>query len=334
MVDQGLQFKHPYLMALGLLWLIAWSTDFWMLGIQTPFSIPKSFASQYKNKFRNFRFLKWIIFFAGVIGIGHMTYALMGPRMPESFSRNEREVLDIFLVVDVSRSMLAEDVRPNRLEAAKNKLREFALLKPKDRIGLIIFSEKIFTLLPLTMDPSLVTKIIDDINIGFLGSGTNIGDALGLAVGRLQLTATKNKVIILLTDGVSNVGNLTPLQAADMAAKNKIKIYGIGLGTDKDARIPVGQGIFGMQYQNIPGGSIDHEGLRTMAKMTGGKSYEATSSEALENILREIDRLERTKQQDDDQVSFEELFAKYLIVGLLFYLAAEMAKWYVLREVA
>ena len=138
----------------------------------------------------------------------------------------------------------------------------------------------------------------------------------------------------MLTDGVSNVGNLTPLQAAEMAAKSKIRIYGIGLGTDKDARIPVGQGIFGMQYQNIPGGSIDHEVLRKMAKLTGGKAYEAKDDESLNKILREIDGLERTKQQDDDQVSFEELFAKYLLMGLIFYLASEFAKWFWLREVS
>jgi Ca-activated chloride channel family protein len=321
-------------MALGLCWLLLWALDFWMIGIKTPFFLPRYLQAKSSSVIKFFKAVKWLIFVAGVIGISFISYALMGPRMPEAFSRSDREVLDLYLVVDVSRSMLAEDIRPNRLEVAKRRLREFAQLKPKDRIGVIIFSEKVFTLLPLTMDPNLVTRIIDDINIGFLGSGTNIGDGLGLAIGRLQVTSTKNKVIVLLTDGVSNVGNLTPLQAAEMAAKNKIRIYGIGLGTDKDARIPVGQGIFGMQYQNIPGGSIDHEVLRQMAKLTGGKSYEAKSDDALANILKEIDGLERTVQQDDDQVSFEELFQKYLIFGLIFYLFAELAKWYWLREVA
>lgn len=334
MVETALQFKHPYLMALGLTWLIFWCMDFWMMGIKTPFTMSKSLLSRERKKYFWPLKVKWLLFFSGVVGIGFITYALMGPRLPESFARNEREVLDIFLVVDVSRSMLAEDIRPNRLEVAKRKLREFAELKPKDRIGIIIFSEKIFTLLPLTMDPTLISKVIDDINVGFLGSGTNIGDALGLAIGRLETTLTKNKIIVLLTDGVNNVGNLTPLQASEMAAKNKIRIYGIGLGTDKDARIPVGQGIFGTQYQRIPGGSVDHKTLQQMAKNTGGKSYEAKNEAALENILRDIDGLERTKQQDDDQVTFQELFGKYLLLGILFYLFSELGKWYVLREVA
>jgi len=191
--------------------------------------------------------------------------------------------------------MLADDIRPNRLEVAKNKLREFAKLKSKDRVGVIVFSEKVFTLLPLTIDPALVSRIIDDIQIGYLGSGTNIGDGLALAIARLQITETKNKVIVLLTDGVSNVGNLTPLQAAEEAKKNNIKIFTIGFGTDSDARIPVGQGIFGTEYQRIPGGSVDFKVLEQVAEMTGAKSYSAQSDSALEAVFKEIDQLQRTE---------------------------------------
>jgi Ca-activated chloride channel family protein len=243
------------------------------------------------------------------------------------------EVNDIFLVVDVSRSMLADDLKPNRLEVAKEKLREFANLRPTDRIGIIIFSEKVFTLLPLTTDPSLVDQILADIRIGFLGSGTNIGDALALAVARGQDSKTKNKVIVLLTDGVNNVGNMTPLNAARTAKEYNMKVYTIGLGTTK-SRLPIGKDQLGrQQYQSIPGGSIDVKTLEDISKMTGGKNFMAGSENSLEEILSEIQKLEKTKINNRGQVVYDELFFPYLLWGILMFLLCEFSRRFLMKEV-
>lgn len=276
--------------------------------------------------------VRWIIFFMGLVGWGLLSYSLSQPRIPRSYSPSSREVNDIILVVDVSRSMLAEDLRPNRLEVAKAKLREFARLRPTDRIGLIIFSEKVFTLMPLSTDPDLLDKVIADIDIGYLGSGTNIGDGLGLAVARAAESETKNKVIVLLTDGVANVGNLTPLQAASEAKKQGIKVYTIGLGSDDDAKIPVGRSVFGTQYQLIPGGSIDYKTLKEIATLTGGKFYPAKQEGALDRILQDINHLERTEIKVENQLVYDELYYHWFVMGLALVVACELLRRAILRE--
>jgi Ca-activated chloride channel family protein len=222
----------------------------------------------------------------------------MQPRKAQKFTPSSVEVNDIILCIDVSRSMLAEDIKPNRLEVAKDRIREFARMRPTDRISVVIFSEKVFTLLPLTTDPALVDQVLSEISIGYLGSGTNIGDGLALSVARAVNSDTKNKVVVLLTDGVANVGTLTPIQAAEEAKKFGIKVYTIGLGTDEDAKIPVGNGIFGTQYQLIPGGSIDYKTLKEISDMTGGKFYPAKSNGALKEILDDIQKLENAIAAD------------------------------------
>jgi Ca-activated chloride channel family protein len=329
-MEELITYKHPYLWVLGAVVLLFWTVDFWHLGKKhLLFSTGKTLR---KNTF--LLGIRWLSFIFGILGLAYLSYALMGPRLASSYTKNPMEVLDIYLVVDVSRSMLADDLKPNRLEVAKDKLRQFAALKPKDRLGIILFSEKIFTLLPLTIDPDLINKVIDSINIGFLGSGTNIGDALALAVARLQITETKNKIIILMTDGVSNVGNMTPLQAAEEAKKYGIKVYTIGIGSDGEARMPVGQGLFGTQYAVIPGGSIDFEGLKKISEMTNAKSYSASTDKALEQIFLEINELERTETAVSSGVVFEELYYNYLIFGAALYLLSELLRRFILKEVA
>lgn len=323
-----MEYKYPWFFILGLFLLLAWSLDYWKIAHKAELG---SFRSNTKN-YSYSSFLRIFIFLIGLAGLLNLSYALMGPRSVASFSESSTEVLDIILVVDVSRSMLADDIRPNRLESAKERLREFAKLKHKDRIGLIIFSEKVFTLLPLTIDPKLVEQVIDSIEIGFLGSGTNIGDALALAVARLQITETKNKVIVLLTDGVSNVGNYTPIQAAEEAKKYGVRVYTIGFGTETDARIPVGQGVFGTQYQKIPGGSVDLKSLKEIADTTGGRAYTAQTSNALEQVFLEIDQLERTETKIQGQVIYDEKYYYYLLIGLSLFFLSELLRFFWIRE--
>jgi len=286
-----------------------------------------------KYRKKGFPVLRTLLFVAGVVGWLYISFALAGPRRPMGMDKNTIDVNDVFIVLDLSRSMMAEDLKPNRFEAAKQKVVEFTQLFPKDRIGIVIFAEKVFTLLPLSTDLELIRKMVEQIRLGPLGDGTNIGDALALAVGRLIQSQAKSKVIVLLTDGVSNVGTLTPLQAAEMAAQNHIKIYTIGIGGDKEARIPVGPNMFGVQrYQMIPGGSVDVKGLQEMASMTHGKAYMANNNRALENVLGEINKLERTQVEHSGRIIYQELYFKYLFIGVCFLLGAELGRRLLLRE--
>jgi len=257
----------------------------------------------------------------------------MQPRKAQKFSPTNIEVNDIVLCIDVSRSMLAEDIRPNRLEVAKQRIREFAKLRPTDRISIVIFSEKVLTLLPLTTDPSLVDQVLSEISIGYLGSGTNIGDGLALSVARALNSEAKNKVIVLLTDGVANVGTMTPIQAAEEAKKYGIKVYTIGLGTDEDAKIPVGNGVFGTQYQLIPGGSIDYKVLNEISEMTGGKFYPAKSDHALKKILEDIQKLEKTKIKINNQIVYDEQFYFYLVMGIVLLFSVEIIRRIFLKDI-
>lgn len=325
-----MEYKYPLFLWIGVIGGLFWTLDYWKVfqRAQLYFPLQEHRLAYWKMGLRT------LIFLAGIIGWGYLSYSLMQPRMPQKFSPSNIEVNDVVLCIDVSRSMLAEDIKPNRLEVAKERIREFARMRPTDRISIVIFSEKVFTLLPLTTDPSLVDKVLAEISIGYLGSGTNIGDGLALSVARAVNSETKNKVIVLLTDGVANVGTLTPLQAAEEAKKYGIKVYTIGLGTDGDAKIPVGNGIFGTQYQLIPGGSIDYKTLKEISSLTGGKFYPAKSDGALKEILEDIQKLEKTEIKVNHQIVYDEKFYQYLVIGVAILFAVEALRRLLLKDVA
>lgn len=325
-----MEFNTPWLIVVALVGALLWIVDFWNWGKRSPFVFPLSSAGVK----RPVQLIRSALFLAGLVGWGMLSFAIMQPRTSQKISPQTRKVNDIFFVLDISRSMLAIDLPPNRLEVAKKKIQQFVDLRPQDRIGVVVFSEKVFTLLPLTTDNDLVKKMVAKIEVGFLGSGTNMGDALALAVGRAAESETKNKVIILLTDGVNNVGNMDPIQAAELAKDNRMKVYTIGIGTDDSARLPIGRGVFGTQYQMIPGGSIDLKTLETISQTTGAKSYVARSEGALEEILQEIERLERTDIKTRSQVVYNEHYYFYLLMGVGLLGVAEGARRFVLREFA
>lgn len=318
-----MEFKSLYYGIWGILGLIFWAIGYLYLFKTPQVYIPKKYIKKVSS------LLPILIMLVGILGWLLISFSLTGPRKPLGFTKSDIEVNDILFVVDVSRSMLADDFKPNRLEAAKRKIAEFVALRPTDRIGIIIFSEKAFTLLPLSTDLDLITRIIAEIKIGFLGSGTNIGDALGLGVGRLAQSLANNKVIILLTDGVSNVGVMTPIQAAEQAAEKGVKIYTIGVGGNKDAKIPVSGG-FGYQY--IPGGSIDMKTLKRISNLTNAKSYQAGSETALKEVLNEIENLEKTKIESSGKMVYEEMYFTYLFWGVLFLLMAELTRKFSRKE--
>ncbi|MFZ4713022.1 MAG: VWA domain-containing protein [Bacteriovoracaceae bacterium] len=324
-----MEFRTQGLVWLGVIAFVFWTTEFWKWFKPHQLHLPKSNFHSYKKTIT----FRLFLFCMGLIAWGFISFALMGPRMPLKYSPSSVEVNDIFIVLDVSRSMLADDFEPNRLEVAKKRMREFVSLKPTDRLGLIIFSEKAFTLLPLTTDLKLMDQMLASIEIGGLGSGTNIGDGLALAVARLVNSEAKNKVVILLTDGVNNVGNVTPIQAAEMAKSYGIKVYTIAMGTDKNAKIPVNGGFFGTQYQLIPGGSIDTKTLDQMSKLTNAKMYMAQTSKALESVLSAIEKLEKTKINVSNQVVYDELYLNYLLIGVVLLFVTDFLRKVVIREV-
>lgn len=323
-----MEYKNIYLALFGLLGAFFWLLDFFKIFQRSPIYAssagPKTSAPR--------KLLRFAILIMGLAGWAYLSYSLAQPRKPEKFSSAKIKVNDIVLCLDVSRSMLADDIQPNRLEVMKEKVREFGRLRPTDRISVVLFSEKVMTLLPLTTDPSLLDKVLAEINIGYLGSGTNIGDGLGLSVARLVESPTKNKIIILLTDGVANVGTLTPIQAADEAVKQNIRVHTIGFGTDNDAKIPV-EGSMGTQFQRIPGGSIDFDTLKEIARMTKGNFYPANSEVALEQILQDLNKLEKTEIEKNEQIVYEELFYEFMLYGIALLLGAEVLRRFVLRDV-
>lgn len=323
------EYKSPLLLWIGVFVGLVWTLDYWKVFLKAQLYFPQQKSGHALVK----KVLRVFVFVIGLVGWAYISYSLMQPRKPQKFSPSNIEVNDVVICMDVSRSMLAEDIKPNRLEVAKERIREFVALRPTDRIAVVIFSEKVFTLLPLTTDPQLVDQVLSEISIGYLGGGTNIGDGLALSVARAVNSETKNKVIVLLTDGVANVGTMTPIQAAEEAKKYGIKVYTIGLGTDGDAKLPVGNGLFGMQYQMIPGGSIDYKVLKEISEMTGGKFYPAKSDKALKEIMSDIQKLEKTEIKVNHQIVYDEQFYYFLLIGVLLIFGVEVIRRIFLKDV-
>lgn len=242
---------------------------------------------------------------------------------PQNFSSGETvnsEGIDISMLLDISGSMLAEDLKPNRLEAAKNVIGEFISERENDRIGLVIFSRESFTQCPLTIDYSVLLELLKEVQSGMLEDGTAIGSAIANGINRLKDSKVKSKVLILLTDGVNNSGEVDPITAAQIAKEFGIRIYTIGLGTRGTAPYPV-QTPFGIQYQQVPV-EIDEQVLSTISGTTNGKYFRATNNRKLEEIYKEIDKLERSKI---DIVSYRNASEK-------FYIFAELALILLLLE--
>src|SRR5258706_2051412 len=225
-----------------------------------------------------------------------LTFLIIALARPQTTDRGENvttEGIDIVLATDISGSMLAEDFKPNRIEAAKRVAADFIDGRQNDRIGLVIFAGESFTQCPLTLDHAVLISLLKEVKAGMVEDGTAIGMGLATAVSRLKESKAKSRVIILLTDGVNNRGFIDPLSAAGIAQSFGIRVYTIGVGTQGMAPYPV-QTPFGVQYQSIPA-EIDAALLQKIADETGGKYFRATDNRTLKDIYAEIDRLEKTK---------------------------------------
>lgn len=233
------------------------------------------------------------LFALKLIAIALLIIALARPQSTLTKRDVNIEGIDIIMSMDISGSMLAEDFKPNRLEAAKKVAQEFIKGRDEDRMGLVIFSGESFTQCPLTSDHQVLTNLFAEIKSGMIEDGTAIGDGLATAVNRLKESKAKSKVIILLTDGVSNMGSLDPISAAEIAKNFNIRIYTIGVGSMGMAPYPV-QTPFGKQYQSIEV-NIDEDILQQVADMTHGRYFRATDNKKLAEIYTAIDKLEKSK---------------------------------------
>jgi Ca-activated chloride channel family protein len=260
--------------------------------------------------FRNY--LQHVLFAIRMTAVLLLILVLARPQYTDKFQDVSTEGIDIILTLDISGSMLARDFKPDRLEASKNVATEFISGRPYDRIGLVVFSGESFTQCPLTTDHAVLINLLREIQSGMIEDGTAIGMGLANAVNRIKDSDAKSKVIILLTDGINNRGEIAPATAAGIAKTFGIRVYTIGVGTQGTAPYPV-QTPFGTQYQNMPV-EIDEAILKDIAQMTGGRYFRATDNDKLVQVYGEIDKLEKSKIDVKQFIRKDE---KYLIPALI-----------------
>ena len=237
--------------------------------------------------------LRHLPFILKIAAVSLMIIALARPQSSINWEESTTEGIDIVLAMDISGSMLAQDLKPDRLEASKNVAIDFISKRINDRVGLVIFAGESFTQCPLTTDHNVLINLFQDVKSGMVDDGTAIGMGLATAVNRLKDSEAISKVIILLTDGVSNSGTIPPLTAAEIAEKFGIRVYTIGVGTEGFAPYPF-QTAFGIQYQEVEV-KIDEKTLQDIATLTDGKYFRATNNNSLKEIYKDIDALEKSK---------------------------------------
>ncbi len=322
---KDITFAYPWLLYFLIL-VPALPVWYWMKGKKKQPSITYSSLNVFKDippswreKFRHVPvILRTLAIFLLIVALAR----------PQSFNSGENiytEGIDIAMVLDISSSMLAEDLKPNRIEAAKNVIDNFIASRTSDRIGLVIFSRQAFTQCPLTIDYGVLRNLLSQVKTGMVEDGTAIGNAIADGVNRLKDSKAKSRIIILLTDGMNNAGEIDPLTAAQIAKTFGIRIYTVGVGTRGEAPYPV-QTPFGTRYQMIPA-DIDEGMLQQIADITGGAYFRATDTKTLQEIYNKIDKLEKTKVEITSYRQAKELFYNWLGAGLfLIFLEVGLSK--------
>ncbi|MDR0755208.1 MAG: VWA domain-containing protein [Prevotellaceae bacterium] len=275
-------------------------------------------------------YLQHIPFALTCIAVAAIIVAAARPRSSTKQETIDTEGIDIVIALDVSTSMLARDFKPDRIEAAKKIAIQFISERISDRIGLVIFAGESFTQCPLTTDKATLINLLNEVHAGMITDGTAIGNGLATAVARLKDSNAKSRVIILLTDGVHNAGEISPTMAAEMAEQYKLRVYTIGVGTEGMAPYPV-QTYFGTtQIQNVPV-EIDEELLKDISSKTDGKYFRATSNTKLQEIYQEINALEKTKTSIDSFNIYEEEYMPYALIGLGLLLLVILLRLFILK---
>lgn len=251
-----------------------------------------------------------------LFALSSIIIALARPQSSLSWQDVTTEGIDIMISMDISGSMLAEDLKPNRLQASKDVAMDFISARPNDRIGLVTFSGESFTQSPLTTDHAVLKNLFKDVKNGMIEDGTAIGMGLATAVNRLRESDAKSRVVILLTDGFNNSGSIPPLTAAEIAREFGVRVYTIGLGTNGKAPYPFKTGFGTIAYQNVEV-KIDEKTMKEIAQMTGGQYFRATNTRSLKAIYEEIDQLEKSKIEVTEYRKKKEEFFPFALASVL-----------------
>ena len=276
-------------------------------------------------------YLRHLPFVLRMLAVAVLILVLARPQSTDNWENSSTEGIDIVLAMDISSSMLAEDLKPNRLEASKDVAASFINGRPTDNIGLVVFSGESFTQCPLTTDHTVLLNLFKDIQSGMIEDGTAIGLGLANSVSRIKDSQAKSKVIILLTDGSNNMGEIAPVTAAEIAKTFGIRVYTIGVGTEGEAPYPF-KTAFGVQYQNIPV-QIDEETLRKIATTTGGQYFRATNTKSLGGIYAEIDKMEKTKISVQEFSKKQEEYKYFALLAFLILLFEIILRNTLLRNI-
>ena len=324
----NIEFSQPYFFALFLLIpiLLYWyvkTNNSRSASIQVSTTAAKGLGT-WKASFRHMPFI------CRMFALAFLITALANPQTKNEEKNTEGEGIDIVLCIDVSGSMTAQDLTPNRLEAAKNVAIDFVNRRPTDRIGIVIFSGESFTQCPLTTDKNVLISAIQNIRSGLLEDGTAIGSGLSTSVDRLRSSKTTSKIVVLLTDGENNGGLIDPKTAKEIAKAFGIKVYTIGVGTDGLAPQPV-QTPLGVQMQSVKV-SIDEKLLKQIAGETGGKYFRAKDNMGLAGIYETIDELEKSKVEITTTTKFTNKFLPFAIGAAFFLLLEILLRYLVFRK--
>ncbi len=274
--------------------------------------------------------LLWLPLFLRLTVLGLLIVALARPRSSSKGTNVTSEGIAIVMAMDVSSSMLAEDLKPNRIEASKRVASAFIQDRSRDVIGLVVFSGESFTQCPITSDHSVLLNLMSDMKSGLLEDGTAIGEGLATAIARIKDSPAKSKVIILLTDGVNNSGSIAPITAGEIARTFGIRVYTIGVGRNGLAPYPF-KTPFGIQYQNIEV-QIDEDILQQISDATDAKYFRATDNDKLKSIYEEIDKMERTKIEITEFKRYTEEYLPYAIAALVCLMLEILLRYTLLKK--
>ncbi|MBR5254756.1 MAG: VWA domain-containing protein [Bacteroidales bacterium] len=288
-----MSFQYPYLLFLLLLLPLMFIYQRYY-DKRKATNIIYSDISQFATARKTFKLrIRQLPDYFRMLAVALIIIAIARPQLNTSKDEKSIEGIDIVLTLDVSTSMLAEDFKPNRLESAKSVAKEFIENRKNDNIGIVVFAGEAYTKCPSTIDHTVLLNLLSSTESGQIDDGTAIGDGLATAINRVKDTKAKSKVIILITDGVNNMGAIDPLTAASIAKEYNIRIYTIGIGKKGHAPYPF-YTPFGKQYQNVEV-KIDEDLLKEVANTTGGQYFRSTKNSSLQEIFKEIDKMEKTK---------------------------------------
>jgi Ca-activated chloride channel family protein len=324
-------FANPlyFLLLLLLIPMIGWY--FWKLR-KSQASIQLSSIEGFSKAPNTLRtYLRHVPFILRMLALIFLIIALARPQTINKRSIATTEGIDIMMSLDISSSMLAMDLQPSRLEAAKDVAASFINGRPNDNIGLVVFAKESFTQCPLTLDHAVLLNLLKDVKCGMLEDMTAIGHGLATAVSRLKDSKAKSKVIILLTDVSNNAGEIAPLTAADIAKTFGIRVYTIGIGTNGQAPYPL-QTAIGVKIVQIPA-EVDEKILTQIAQITGGQYFRATNTKALKEIYREIDQMEKSKMQVQEYSKRYEEYGLFAMIALSFFLLELLLRYTLLKNI-